>query len=487
MNSLNRALETIPITKNHFRLPVLLILIQLFLIYAFIQGYIGKVLIVGFGLGLLFFTAFSVTRTFYLLVFYFLALPEKFYSYNFPGLPIYFVWYVGYPLFIMLLSYWLISLLRNQGRNEFNLGKFTSEKKSTSPTSLRTMDLLLIIFIIFFSLSGILGYLRGFNRMYCAYDFVGPSLYLGYFVYLNSVLREKPKLLNDFALFCAVLVGFEFIYALIRFGGFLVLRRIVSTHIHIAQMAIPYIGTTIIYSTSRFRKIFFAALLPIVIIGVIISQQRALWGSVGLTLILLLMILAYEKRHSLFKSLTRTIYWIVLIVIALGGLFILLQVLTKGKFLSTIIYRALIFLSPKMLSLDISAIVRTSEIKNALGTVGNDFLFGRGLGDAFISRWRGTEQHTVDNSFAFLYWKTGFLGLFSFIALILYFLYRSISVLKKKLLKAERIYALTALLNMTGLLVVAFTNVCIVQYHMIIAWAATFAVVELIARKYETK
>ncbi|MEO0093545.1 MAG: hypothetical protein ABIK67_04745, partial [candidate division WOR-3 bacterium] len=192
-------------------------------------------------------------------------------------------------------------------------------------------------------------------------------------------------------------------------------------------------------------------------------------------------------RRFLLKNATKIIYGGIGAAIFLGGLFILLQNLTQGRLLTTVFTRIIIFLSPKLVKYDISAITRISEIKNALSTVGNDFLFGRGLGDAVVTRWREVEQITVDNTFAYLYWKTGLIGLLSFVAVILYFLRRCITTLRKQLLAQEKIFVLSALLNMVALLVVAFFNVCLAAYRPMLVWSATLAVVESIARKYEDK
>jgi hypothetical protein len=477
------------INKNLFGFLFLFVLAQLLVVYAFAQGYIIIFLSVLLGLMLLFFTAFSVQRSFFLLVFYYLTFPEKHYLENFPGIPVFFVWYVGYPLFLFLVWYWILYLIQNQIRRENDWGETKVPLHSIPEVKVtpRTMDFLLLVFITSFFLSGILGYLKGYNRTYWAYDFMTLSLYFGYFIYFYSPLRLKPKFFFDFILFCAILVSAEHIYALTQLGGTVFLKRIISEYIHIAQMAIPYLGITIIYSSSKLRRAIFALLLPIILVAVLISQQRALWASVGLTLVLIFLIFVYEKRYLLFKDLRKTILRTVTVLILFVGLFLLFQNLTKGKLLPTILSRIIIFVSPKLLSSDISALARMDAIRVVLNTIKGNFLFGQGLGDSYVSRASFVEVPTVDNSFVFLYWKTGIFGLFSFLSLIFYFLYRCISVLNKKLLAEEKIYVLTALLNILGLLLIAFTNVCIVYFRFIIVWSASFAVVELIARKYERK
>jgi hypothetical protein len=483
MNTLSKNFESGVFTKNRFGLLILLIIIQLLIIYAFIQGDLIIVLGVILGLAFFLFSIFSVERSFYLMALYYLILPDQFFEYSFPLWKITFAYYYGIPIFLWLLGNWLIYLIHNQIPYQSHYDETYSIRRIT----FQPMDKLLLIFIGTFTISGILGLLRGFNRNYWAYDYFGLFLYSGFFIYLYSPLSKKHKRLFDFAVFCSIIVSFQYIQSLIYFGGTILLKRITSTHIHIAQLTLPYLGAIILYHSSKLRRMLSLIIFPVILVGVIISQQRALWASIFITLVILLFIFVYDKRQILFKNVTKIIYGIIGFIIFFGGLYIFLQILTRGKLLPTIVARILFFISPSLAKYDISAMTRIGEIKDALSTLGNDFLLGKGLGYYEISRWRANVQLTLDNSFAYLYWKTGIVGLFTFIMVIFYFLYRCISVLRKKLMTDEKIFVLTVFLNMLGMVIVAFTNSVLVHNPIIIIWAATFAVVESIARKYEEK
>jgi len=229
MYSFSQTIGKIFISKNRFCLLLFFALIQLLVVYTFVQGYFVIFLGVILGIILLLVIAFSVKRSFYLLVFYYLAFPQKHYFESFPGMPVFFVWYIAYPLFLFLLGYWILYLIQNQIRseNECDAPQVHSQAAPTAKVTFRTMDFLLLAFIVSSFLSGVLGYLKGYNRTYWAYDFMSRSLYLGYFIYFYSPLREKTQLLYDFILFCAVLVGVEHIYALTQLGGTVFLKRIV--------------------------------------------------------------------------------------------------------------------------------------------------------------------------------------------------------------------------------------------------------------------
>lgn len=472
------------INRKEYHLQIFGVLLCLLILYAFIQGEIGKVVIGLIGLIFLISSAFSVERSFYLVALYYLITPEKGYAHLFPKWNLFFTWYLGLPLLIWLLGNWLLYLLYNQIPNREIVNKYNLG----NAFSLRTMDKLLLIFLGAVTISGVLGILRGFNRLYWAWNLLGLLLYLGYFIFLNSPLVRKPKRLFDFVAFCSMVVGIQYINSAVQFGiSSVVLTRLVSTHIHIAPLVLAYLGATILFDSGKIRRFLSLLIFSIVLVGVLLSQQRALYGGIALILILLLFFFIYEKRHYLLKNATKIIYGIIGAVIFGVGLFILLQTLTRGRLLTTVFTRIIIFLSPKLVRYDISAITRIGELKNALSTVGNDFLFGRGLGDAVVTRWREVEQMTIDNTFAYLYWQTGLVGLCSFLAVILYFLKRCITTLRKNLLIEEKIFVLSAFLNIISLVIVAFSNVCLANYRAILVWSATFAVVELIARKYEGK
>jgi|GEM_PF-1325205 len=487
MSSIDSSINIQLAKQKQYYLLIVFIAIELLILFAFIQGEIGKVLIAIIGLLFVFFSAFSVERSYYLVALYFLITPDKGYAHLFPGWKMFFTWYLGLPLLVWLFFNWFLSLLHNQIHYEQDSRSIGLSRINNS-ISLRTTDKLLIIFICAFSISAILGILRGFNRLYWAWNFLALLMYLGYFIFLYSPLSQKPRRLFDFAVFCALVASLQYINSTIHFGiSSVVLTRLMSEHIHLTPLALIYLGATILYDSNKLRRWLALLIFPVILVGLLLSQQRSLYGSVFLALVILILVFAYNQRLYLLKNATKIIYGIIGTIIFLGGLYILLQNLTQGRLLTTVFTRIIIFLSPKMVKYDISAITRISEIKNALSTVGNDFLFGRGLGDAVVTRWREVEQITVDNTFAYLYWKTGLVGLLSFVAFIIYFLKRGMTTLRKHLMAEEKIFVLSALLNILALLIVAIFNVCLAAYRPMLVWSATFAVVELIARKYEGK
>jgi len=112
-------------------------------------------------------------------------------------------------------------------------------------------------------------------------------------------------------------------------------------------------------------------------------------------------------------------------------------------------------------------------------------LAGAGLGSTTISRHRYILQITLDNSYIYLLWKMGIVGLVSFLSIYYIVIRRCRLILKSSAVVRERIFAATMLINTIGLLIVGMTNVCIAHYRFIFVWLAAIAGIEAIARKYD--
>ena len=134
---------------------------------------------------------------------------------------------------------------------------------------------------------------------------------------------------------------------------------------------------------------------------------------------------------------------------------------------------------------DVSYTIRANEVVEAIRTIKSDFLIGKGIGASVVTRWRFMEHATVDNSYAYLYWKMGIFGLIAFLGFYVVFFVRSLKLLIHPIKSNERIFVVTTILNFVALFIVALTNVCIVHYRFILIWAASIGFVEYLVRKYE--
>ena len=455
----------LPIDRAYYGLLcIVIVAIQALLVILFAYKGLLLVALIAVLLAFFFMTAFSVERSFYLFAAYFLIFPDKFYGVFFPGVPVNFFWSIGYLRVLVISLYWLIDLLRC--RTDYVL---------------KTLDKMRLGFITSGLISALLGLLRGYRFSYFRLEIMPLSLYLGYFIVLRSSLKENPRRFYDFVTLCAVLIAFEFIDSLLIFGGSIFLVRVVSMHIHMALFGISYICISMIYSADRTRKIIMGIALPVILASVVISQQRALWGATLVLLLLVFAIYVYHRRETI-VTIGATVLGIV------GVLFVsyaILNQIFRGALYNTIITRGVVLLDIEATLNDASYMIRSSETVEALRTVKEDFLFGKGIGASVVTRWRLMEHATVDNTYAYVYWKMGILGLIGFFGFYAVFFLRSLGLLRKPITADERIFTISTLLNFIGLFVVALTNVCIVHYRFILIWAASIGFVEFMARKYE--
>lgn len=413
-------------------------------------------------------TAFSLDRSYYLFAAYFVVLPEKYYIEYFPGVPVGFMWVIGYLLFLLIVLYWIIYVLNN--RITFSIKK---------------LDLALLIFITSFVISAVLGILRRHNFPYWRLEFMALSLFLTYFIFLYSPLKNNPKRFYDFIVFCSLLIAFQFLASMIRLGGTIFLIRVVSMHIHMSQLAISYICATLIYSASRKKKIILGIILPLILLSVIISQQRALWGSTLVILSMILLIYIYERRKWIRENVLKiglSIFAAITILLISSSV---VNSLTAGKLYNTVISRGSVLFSLEQMRSDESYRIRTAEIAEAMQTIGSDFIFGKGLGASTMTRWRFMEHATVDNSYVYVYWKMGILGILGFFSFYTIYFLRSLKLLRQAITIKERIFTVATLLNFIALFIVGLTNVCLVHYRFILIWVASIAIIESIARKYD--
>jgi hypothetical protein len=414
------------------------------------------------------YTAFSVDKVFLILAFYVSALPMLEYLGNFPGLPIGFTWYIGYPLFGMLVFYWIIYLCKNNEVIKFN-----------------QMDIAVLIYLIAMSLALINGLFRPYDHKSLLYDFMPASFFLGYFIFIYSPLKHKIRWFYMILLISSIFVSFQFISAVVKYKTMVVLFRIVSEHIHIAQFAIPFSLLTLIYSQSKWRKILFSFFLILNILAVIFCQQRSLYAAIGLTILSLAVVFLYTRRVWIKSNYNKFIFIIGSIFAAIILALTVLQVVTEGKFLMTLYSRFFIFLNLSRLSSDTSWEGRWREIRSALHGLEHFWLFGKGFGVSQITRFRLVKQIVLDQSYMYYIWKTGFFGLLSLLFMYFVFFKRVITTLKKSILTEDKVFLGTALLTTAGMMLIAFANVSIGHFRLMFVYAGIFACAEIIARKYE--
>ena len=430
-----------------------------------------KTLLIAIGIPILFFFLYSVENFFVFIILYLSLTPLQSYTDMYSGfLPFGVRRKYLYVMYLLFLLYWIFSLIL---------------KKKKIKISALGWSIIAYTCLTFFAI--FLGFINDNEHLLSLTEneFVPQLMYLSFFVFLTTKMREKNlRILFDFILACSAFIGLQFLYAFPQ-NSITAFTRIPTINVHIALLSYPYVIGILFLSESKKRKIVsLIALIPISF-AVMISLQRALWGALAIILVLSIFLYLYKKGYSIGRIfLFSIVVFLSIIIIFSITVFAIVRVSSSSAVL-VIVKRLASFTNIDYLKVDLSAFQRTFEIKQALSKLtGIQWLIGRGFGDTFYSKVRFRIQHYVDNSYAWVLWKMGAIGFVVFLSMFVIFFKRTIFLLRKNVTKEELIYITTIFLNMIGLLIVALTNACLVNYRFIVLWAISMAIIELMYRKY---
>ncbi len=435
---------------------------------------ISMILLIIIGLPLIFLLLSSVENFFILIILYISCLPLQVYSTIYKGFtPVGTQTKYLYPFFVIFLIYWAFYLILRKRRINIGILGYT---------------IIAYTCIAFFSF--LLGLINANKNVLSVgkNELVPQIMYLSYFVFVTTKLKEKNfRLFFDFILVVSIVIGLQSIYAFPK-NSISAFARIPTRNIHIALLAFSYVLGILYYAKSFKRKIVSVLVMLPISFTVLISLGRALWLVLGLICILSLFIFFYKKKFSLSKIIF--IFTIVILIFSLlifTAIFVLSR-MTSGGAILVLLKRFISFANISYLKVDISAFQRMYEIKQAFSKLnGIQWLIGKGIGDTIFSQVRFFTKHYLDNSYAWVIWKMGIIGLFAFLSMFGVFFQRAIFLLRKLSDREEIIYVMAIFLNMFGLMIVALTNSCLVHYRFIMIWAVSMAMMEIIYRKYRNE
>jgi len=220
---------------------------------------------------------------------------------------------------------------------------------------------------------------------------------------------------------------------------------------------------------------------------VFLSQQRALWVGTIFS-IFIVGGLAFLKEEI---SVAKMLRFILITLTILTGVVLLILLLDKylaGSVLLTAFSRIQSLLA---ISIDKSANIRIAEIMRTLQhwqTHFVDIFIGTGLGDTRESvDFSRTVTHFVDNTYVFILWKMGLVGLATFLIMNILLLKRGYYIFTKSTVEKYKQLTAGLLAGWSGLLVVALTNTCLVLYRFAIVWALVFATLEMLYLKVQNE
>ncbi len=473
----NSILPFIPSDQKKLYLFTVLfaISLQIFsIILLFFDVPFSRILIIVIGFPLLLFILSSVEKFFIFIILYLSLTPLQTYCNMYIGFPP-----IGvkrkylYVLYCILLVYWIFSLILKKKKIKIGVLGYS---------------------IIFYTCIAFFGLLLGFinankNLMNLNQnEFIPQLMYLSFFVFMTTKLKEKNiRLFFDFILIISFIIGLQFIYAFPQ-NSITVFTRIPTINVHISLLAVPYVLGILFYSKSMKRKVISMIALVPICFAFLISLQRSLWLAIGVVFIISLFIYFLQKGYSFMKIIFILFAVLLSFMVILSAAIFALIKISSGSATLVLLKRLLSFTNIVYLKVDLSAFERFYEIKQAFSKIiGIQWLIGRGMGDTIFSRARFTTMHYLDNSYAWIIWKMGIIGLISFLTMFGIFFQRAIFLFRKCICQEDRIYVLTIFLNILGLMIVGLANSCLVQYRFIIIWALSMAIMETIYLKYKNE
>ncbi len=381
-------------------------------------------------------------------------------------------WKNLYALYAIFLVYWIFSIILR--KTKVRIG---------------ALGWSIIIYVSIAVLSFTYGLFNGYYSSMVALqrsEIFPQLMYLGFFVFITTKLRQiNRKIIFDFFLFASTFIGLQLIYAFSK-NSIAAFTRINTITVQISLLAFPYVLGIFYFTKGIKRKIIFLiALLPISL-GVLISLQRSLWLAVIVVFVGSLFIYFYKKGFSFTKIVGLLIAGIigslVMLTLAVWGL----SRITSGAAVLVLLRRFISLSNIQYLQVDTSGFVRMTEIRQALSKIhGIQWFFGRGIGDTFYSFLRTKTKTYFDNSYAWVLWKMGIIGLISFLSMFVIFFRRALFVLRKCTDKNDLIHTMTISLNMLGIMICSLGNASLIQFRYIIVWSVSMAMMEIIYRKYK--
>lgn len=454
------------IFSNYRWLLLIALLIQLSLVLAFAVIsrpflLIGSVIVVS----LFLYSFFSVPKTFLLLIIYISILPSFGWGSGYSIFNVYASTGVIFLILLLIILYWL--------SKKCVADDYTKD-------SLTSLGLLTLLFFCVVFFSALKGFLYNFPLRFIFREIAFLSLYpLGYFiVYFN--FREDKWIRRFWIVIIAVslIAAFEYMLLTVLESGSLGIVRIVTQQTHLTQLSIPFLLAFFIFYPAQKRRIFPIIMLFPLFIMVFISQQRGLWIGMFISLVVLFFLSLTKKEGGRKRAI---LIFLIMVLISFLAL-MLIKKLFPAYGIEILMIRALTL---RNLPFDTSLLIRQAEIGRAWLQCKNTLLTGSGLG-AYIGRVAvsGTSTwDTVDNSYIFLIWKTGIIGISIYLAIVFIFLKNALFIFKRDPNIEHQIIAAGSIAGFIGLMVIALTNTCLVMYRFNILWASLFAIIEILKEK----
>jgi len=400
---------------------------------------------------------------FYFLIIYISVVPTAAFK---PG---YFPLYTSFNIifvFIILMALQLVTATEN------------SLIRKSLPISIA--DILLILFLSWIVVSIIFGYAMNPKKM-----IIKESEYIFLFGFFWWVTKVKANIswVRKFSLFYVILstiVALEFIFFVIKSMDVksMFFIRIVTQQPFLSLFAVPLLIIGILLSHKLYLKLIAFSMVIINIIAVILSQWRALTGGVIITIFVVFLIYSFRNGIKI-KS------W--KIILKIGTVFLIIVVILFTIIVNFAISQDTLeslfrrYESFKSVTGDASWNMRYSGIRASLEEWRLSPIIGRGFGNRFDPRdFSISYDYILDNSYIYILWKTGLIGLVLFLSLLGTIAKHGIILIKNLTDTWQRFYCIALFAGFSGLIFSSYFYLSLVRYRFVIFWAIFLGTIEVL-------
>ena len=412
---------------------------------------------------------FSVRMTLLLLILITITLPIRFFQY--PCIP-FFISPTTYTVgFLLLLFYFVLQVLKSRGLKLLR----------------SSLNLPMGLFLLVVWLSALWGILRDHPISEIVHEACLLSFYATFWIVLNmSNPYRLTKKLFPILTALMVIVFLEYFYIAFREPHLLAARggRIITRQANIAVIVFPYLTTLILISPSARKKVIYFLALSIPLTTAFLHQQRSIWIAILASGIFVTAYVFAKRAHISYKGVVIGVLSLILLLFLVNYQLGFIQKFADVQVKKFIETRVQTF---RQMSAEPSILIRMIDLQAVLRKIKQYPIVGSGLGAKVLRPLGRIYLYIIDNSFVYLYWKTGIAGLAIFLWLLGAVFRKCFYILKRCRDDDTLISILPITAGMIGLVILSLASVILVAYRFIIVWATLIATVELTWLRVKTR
>ena len=330
------------------------------------------------------------------------------------------------------------------------------------------------IFVVFTLFAGLVGFYYGRSPQIILLE-LHMLLYFFFYFILLATLRtvEESKLLVKFVLIGGGIVCLQYIILLVAEERFF---RVATFHADMFPLLLGISVAAAIYARMASQRLFAISLSIMLAVGLVISLTRAEWAASGVVVLTLFVLLIIDKRIRVQTWLVAAILPVIIIgIIVVLDPSITSDILTL-KATQKVAQRAETISNAEQ---DASLMMRVELANSAFQRFRQYPILGAGLGDLVSYKiFSHARIWSLDTSHLYVLWKMGLIGFAVYIVFLITILKRSYYVLKNTREIFFKWISAGVFSGFCGLFLLSFFSSALTKYNLNLVWAVCLAVVE---------